>query len=76
MNQSSLQNKKQNLLAFFICFFTNHKKVDGEFTDDRGYVFSGKCSRCGALYGHPKFKSDGGIVAQVIVDSSLITKFE
>lgn len=76
MNQANLKNKKQNLLAFFICFFTNHKKVDGEFTDDRGYVFSGKCSRCGALYGHPKFKSDGGIVGQVIVDSSLITKFE
>ena len=76
MTQQKLQSKKQNLLGLFFCFFLDHKKVDGEFTDDRGYVFSGKCSRCGALYGHPKFKSDGGIVGQVIVDSSLITKFE
>lgn len=51
MNQANLQNKKQNLLGFFFCFFFDHKKVDGEFTDDRGYLYFGKCSRCGALYG-------------------------
>lgn len=50
----NLQNKKQNLLGFIICFFLGHKKVDGEFTDDHGYIYSGKCSRCGSIYGYPK----------------------
>lgn len=49
----NLQNKKQSLLGIVVCFFLNHNRVDGEFTDNRGYIYSGKCSRCGALYGHP-----------------------
>ena len=51
MTQQKLQSKKQSLLGLFFCFFLDHKKVDGEFTDDRGYLYFGKCSRCGALYG-------------------------
>jgi len=53
MNQQKLQDKKQNLLGLVVCFFFGHKKVDGKFTDERGYVYNGKCSRCGAFYGHP-----------------------
>lgn len=53
MKRKQLQKKQFSLLGFAICFFVGHNKVKGVFTDEIGLKYSGKCSRCGSLYGEP-----------------------